>query len=389
MAGNQAAPFVQSLLSGQEAWQPTKPGTRNGNCPRKHRLRNVNHWPKADWPLPATAANGPAGGYWAGSSHAFCRVPALRGSDVRGSNAAARTGCTSAGWARQFPRHWPHAPPQIKFPLAVSSSHRTDPFYLLLCHPSSSPKPIFPSSIDQLSKMAFGKLYTYEVRWAELLDCGARLDTAGACGKTSADILTDSAQQANPRSTAILAVAKANNLDIETVNVDLEAAGEDYKKINPLSKVPTFVGADGYTLYECIAIAIYGTFWTAWYVGRQAKDCCPACPALWNTHTQTTLRQISSGDVLAHNNEQLPPLDLMTETFFKQLSLSEIRCWLSSNFWLSNPSFVLFQLPHILLEQSWLTDINSRFPEREDHSPRQDQAGVSWPSATLFWSLSC
>lgn len=57
-----------------------------------------------------------------------------------------------------------------------------------------------------------------------------------------------------------MAVAKANNLDIETVNVDLEAAGEEYKKVNPLSKVPTFVGADGYTLYECIAIAIYGTF---------------------------------------------------------------------------------------------------------------------------------
>ncbi|CCC10092.1 hypothetical protein SMACR_02671 [Sordaria macrospora] len=72
--------------------------------------------------------------------------------------------------------------------------------------------------------MAFGKLYTYE---------------------------------ANPRSTAILAVAKANNLDIEVVNVDLEAANEDYKKVNPLAKVPTFVGADGYTLYECIAIAIY------------------------------------------------------------------------------------------------------------------------------------
>ncbi|KAK3501531.1 putative translation elongation factor eEF-1, gamma chain [Neurospora crassa] len=72
--------------------------------------------------------------------------------------------------------------------------------------------------------MAFGKLYTYE---------------------------------ANPRSTAILAVAKANNLDLEVIKVDLEAAIEEYKKVNPLGKVPTFVGADGYTLFECIAIAIY------------------------------------------------------------------------------------------------------------------------------------
>ncbi|KAK3403502.1 hypothetical protein B0T20DRAFT_401099 [Sordaria brevicollis] len=72
--------------------------------------------------------------------------------------------------------------------------------------------------------MAFGKLYTYE---------------------------------ANPRSTAILAVAKANNLDIEVEKVTINPATEEYKKVNPLGKVPTFVGADGYTLQECIAIAIY------------------------------------------------------------------------------------------------------------------------------------
>ena len=31
----------------------------------------------------------------------------------------------------------------------------------------------------------------------------------------------------------------------------------EYLKINKLGKVPTFVGADGYTLHEAIAIAIY------------------------------------------------------------------------------------------------------------------------------------
>ncbi len=65
--------------------------------------------------------------------------------------------------------------------------------------------------------------------------------------------------QRNPRSTGILAVAKANNLDLEVVPTDSEAKDPEYLKINPLGKVPTFVGADGYVLYEAIAIAIYGT----------------------------------------------------------------------------------------------------------------------------------
>ncbi|KAJ9157115.1 EEF1-gamma domain-containing protein [Coniochaeta hoffmannii] len=74
--------------------------------------------------------------------------------------------------------------------------------------------------------MSFGKLYTYE---------------------------------ANPRSTAILAVAKANNLDLETVVVDTANPTPEYLKYNKLGKVPTFVGADGYVLSECMAIAIYVT----------------------------------------------------------------------------------------------------------------------------------
>jgi elongation factor 1-gamma len=74
--------------------------------------------------------------------------------------------------------------------------------------------------------MAFGKLYTYE---------------------------------ANPRSTAILAVAKANGLEVEVVETNTEKPTEEYLKYNPLSKVPTFVGADGYVLSECIAIAVYLT----------------------------------------------------------------------------------------------------------------------------------
>ncbi|AEO63258.1 59429cb4-1b50-4800-80d4-9dc68016febd [Thermothielavioides terrestris] len=74
--------------------------------------------------------------------------------------------------------------------------------------------------------MAFGKLYTY----------------AG-----------------NPRSTAIRAVAKANNLELEEVESDTKQPSEDFVKANPLHKVPTFVGSDGFVLTECIAIAVYVT----------------------------------------------------------------------------------------------------------------------------------
>ncbi|KAK4138598.1 hypothetical protein BT67DRAFT_14960 [Trichocladium antarcticum] len=63
----------------------------------------------------------------------------------------------------------------------------------------------------------------------------------------------------NPRSTAIRAVAKANNLDLEEVETDLANPPQELLNANPLKKVPTFVGADGYVLTESIAIAIYGT----------------------------------------------------------------------------------------------------------------------------------
>ena len=36
-----------------------------------------------------------------------------------------------------------------------------------------------------------------------------------------------------------------------------KGVSEDYQKLNKLGKVPTFEGADGYVLTECMAIAIY------------------------------------------------------------------------------------------------------------------------------------
>lgn len=56
----------------------------------------------------------------------------------------------------------------------------------------------------------------------------------------------------------LLAVAKANNLDIEFVKtIPHEGVSDDYRLLNRLGKIPTFQGSDGYVLTEVIAIAIY------------------------------------------------------------------------------------------------------------------------------------
>lgn len=53
-------------------------------------------------------------------------------------------------------------------------------------------------------------------------------------------------------------MAKANNVEIDIVETEpAKGVTDDYLKINKLGKVPTFVGADGFTLHECVAIAIY------------------------------------------------------------------------------------------------------------------------------------
>lgn len=70
--------------------------------------------------------------------------------------------------------------------------------------------------------------------------------------------LTGSSQQGNPRSTALLAVAKANDLKIELVKTQpQEGVSDDYRKLNKLGLIPTFEGQDGFVLSEAIAIAIY------------------------------------------------------------------------------------------------------------------------------------
>ncbi|GIZ46257.1 hypothetical protein CKM354_000938900 [Cercospora kikuchii] len=64
----------------------------------------------------------------------------------------------------------------------------------------------------------------------------------------------------NPRTPAILAVAKSYGLDLATKTVvSAEDASDEYLDLNPLGKVPTLVGANGFVVSECIAVALYVT----------------------------------------------------------------------------------------------------------------------------------
>ncbi|KAL4750274.1 hypothetical protein BDW72DRAFT_213506 [Aspergillus terricola var. indicus] len=62
-----------------------------------------------------------------------------------------------------------------------------------------------------------------------------------------------------PRSTTLLALAKLHKLDIKIIHAEKKnrEAFEELCKYNPLGQVPTFVGADGFVLSECIPLTLY------------------------------------------------------------------------------------------------------------------------------------
>jgi hypothetical protein len=94
--------------------------------------------------------------------------------------------------------------------------------------------------------MSFGKLYSYSV---------SPFQPPAA---TPRRMTPDNRQQGNPRTTSLLAVAKENGLEIEFIDTEpAKGVSADYLKLNKLGKVPTFEGADGFVLSECIAIAVY------------------------------------------------------------------------------------------------------------------------------------
>ncbi|PTU25423.1 hypothetical protein P175DRAFT_0429094 [Aspergillus ochraceoroseus IBT 24754] len=65
----------------------------------------------------------------------------------------------------------------------------------------------------------------------------------------------------NPRSATILALAKANGLELDIVYAE-KKNNDGYEQLcryNSLGQVPTFVRADGYILSECIPLTLYCT----------------------------------------------------------------------------------------------------------------------------------
>ncbi|OJJ52641.1 hypothetical protein ASPSYDRAFT_51772 [Aspergillus sydowii CBS 593.65] len=68
----------------------------------------------------------------------------------------------------------------------------------------------------------------------------------------------------NTRTIAILVAAKHNDLELELVETQANPAADfnksdAYTKLQPLGKIPAFEGANGFTLSEVIAIAVYVT----------------------------------------------------------------------------------------------------------------------------------
>ncbi|KAL3480670.1 hypothetical protein BJX99DRAFT_220031 [Aspergillus californicus] len=68
----------------------------------------------------------------------------------------------------------------------------------------------------------------------------------------------------NPRTISILVAAKHNDLELELVDTKANSAADfnksdAYTKIHPLGKIPAFEGANGFTLSEAVAIAVYVT----------------------------------------------------------------------------------------------------------------------------------
>jgi len=53
-------------------------------------------------------------------------------------------------------------------------------------------------------------------------------------------------------------VAKENGLQLEIVEQNpMKGVSSDYTRVNQLGKIPSFEGADGFILSECLAIAVY------------------------------------------------------------------------------------------------------------------------------------
>lgn len=119
-------------------------------------------------------------------------------------------------------------------------------------------------------------------------------------------------KQGNTRTTALLAIAKQNNLDIALITTNPhQGVPAAYLALNPLGKIPTFVGTDGLVLSEVLAIAVYRKRRPAQHPPRPHK----ADHAVASQDTHGALLGASKrerADVLRWmsfaNSEVLPPL---------------------------------------------------------------------------------
>lgn len=101
--------------------------------------------------------------------------------------------------------------------------------------------------------------------------------------------------QGNARSTAIRAVAKANNLKLDIVETNPgKGVTDDYRKLNRLGRIPTFEGADNYILTECIAIAVYSE--------SRLFSQCMVCARAWLQDEKIHIIQLSLAESLLVEN---------------------------------------------------------------------------------------
>ena len=81
----------------------------------------------------------------------------------------------------------------------------------------------------------------------------------------------------NGRTIATLVAAKHNGLELDLVKTEANSAknsAAEYRKVQPLGKIPAFEGANGFNLSEAIAIAIYGTLMTSVLFGFFLSSFC-------------------------------------------------------------------------------------------------------------------
>lgn len=95
-------------------------------------------------------------------------------------------------------------------------------------------------------------------------------------------------------------MAKAANIPLDIVTItSSQDAPDSYRKLNPLGKIPTFVGTNGFVLSECIAIAMYSPLRPLSFSRRQTTALRPSM-----TDTPTTVTSSSPTTTLLGSTKE-------------------------------------------------------------------------------------